>query len=143
MIEALKASRFIFVYLVLLIFSLWIREEFATIFKRKSFVSFRALRITIIRLLLQKSGLGTINSRRTFQNVYLMILAFTPALFLPLSDRFDFLGNEAALGIISVDNSLTYIFSFLIIFEISRSVINQEISGLCKRVPALFVVYLS
>jgi hypothetical protein len=143
MIEAFKASHFIFVYLVLLIFSLWIREEFATIFKRKSFVSFRALRITVIRLLLQKSGLGAVNSKRTFQNVFLMILAFTPALFLPLSDRFDVLGNEASLGIISVDNSLTYIFCFLIIFEVSRSVINQEISGLCKRVPALFIVYFS
>ena len=143
LVEAVKASHFILVYLVLLIFSLWIREEFATIFKRKSFVSFRALRITVIRLLLQKSGLGELRDARTIQNIFLMALVFLPTLFLPLSDRFDFFGSEAMLGIIDIDNSLTYVFAFLIIGEITKSIVKKELAGLCKRVPALFIVYYS
>lgn len=143
LLEALKASHFIFVYLALLIFSLWIREEFATIFKRKSFVSLSALKITLVRLLLQRSGVGDIRNKRTIQNVILLILTFIPSLYLPLSDRFDFMGSDATLGIINVENSLTYIFVLLMIAEVYRAVINHEVSGLCKRIPALFIVFYS
>ena len=143
LIESVKAAHFLAIYLILLVFSLWIREEFATIFKRKSFVSFRALRITIIRLLLQKSGVGEFRSAQTLQNVFLIVLTFIPALFLPLSDRFDFLGDEAMLGILDVENSLTYVFCFFLLTEITRATINKELSGFCKRVPILFIIYYS
>lgn len=124
-IELLKSTHFLCLFAFLLGFSLWIREEFITIFNRKKIATFSIIKVLFLRLITEDSGFHVEPNRNRLVSIILYVgtaaFAIIPLFFIQFTDRFDLLGQETFLGLHSDSKSWLYFFTTLAIGEIFRS----------------------
>ena len=117
LIELFKAFHFLGMLFFFLAFSLWIREEFITIFNRKKIAGPSVIKVLLIRVISENNGLYiNQNTAKGTSLIYYFGTVFgaiLPLFFVQMSDRFDFLGSEVFLGLIGSEKSWLYFFSIL------------------------------
>lgn len=128
-LEVLKSFHFLVMTVFFLTFSLWIREEFITIFNRKRVASLSLIKVLIIRAFSENNGLY-VDKDRPVSSMLLysatIVCGVLPLFFLQMSDRIDIFGNEYFFGLISSENSWLYFFCFLIIGEFLRTIYDDS-----------------
>ncbi|MCF8058120.1 MAG: hypothetical protein K9K67_02395 [Bacteriovoracaceae bacterium] len=146
-LSTLKAIHFLVLLFFLLCFSLWIREEFITIFNRKKIASLAILKVLLLRLFGENNGFFIQEERGKFLSILLyvgtILSAILPLFFVQLSDRFDLFGNEIFLGLITNENSWLFFFGILIISEILRSLYDQSYKKIYYKIPLLLGILLT
>ncbi|GEM_PF-3577988 len=146
-LESIKAIHFLVLLFFLLCFSLWIREEFITIFNRKKIANLTILKVLLLRIFNENNGFYIQEKRGKFFSIALymgtVLSAILPLFFVQLSDRFDVAGTEVYLGIISNENSWLFFFGILIISEILRSLYDPTYKKIFYKVPLLLGILLT
>jgi hypothetical protein len=146
-LESIKAIHFLVLLFFLLCFSLWIREEFITIFNRKKIANLTILKVLLLRIFNENNGFYIQEERGRFFSIILymgtVLSAILPLFFLQLSDRFDVAGTEVYLGIISNKNSWLFFFGILMISEILRSLYDPTYKKIFYKIPLLLGILLT
>jgi heme/copper-type cytochrome/quinol oxidase subunit 3 len=147
LIEIFKSAHFLCFFLFLLGFSLWIREEFFTIFNRKKIATFSIIKVLFLRLLTEDSGFQIEESKNKTVSLFLYVgtaaFAIIPLFFVQITDRFDFLGQETYLGLSSTNESWLYFFTFLTIGEIFRSLYDSSYKQGFVKITLMFCLMLT
>ncbi|MCR9205638.1 MAG: hypothetical protein NXH75_13730, partial [Halobacteriovoraceae bacterium] len=90
LIEILKSAHFLCFFIFLLGFSLWIREEFVTIFNRKKIATFSIIKVLFLRLLTEDSGFQIEENKSKTVSLFLYVgtaaFAIIPLFFIQMSD---------------------------------------------------------
>lgn len=146
-LDILKALHFLIWVFFLLCFSLWMREEFFTIFSRKRVAGIKILKVLLLKLFSRENGL-VLHGKRIFLLDYFLysltvFFAIFPLFFIPLSDKFDISGNEVFLGLIDCKDSWFFFFVVLIAGEVTRSVYDLNYSKYKSKIPLLLALCLT
>lgn len=145
-LELIKSLHFVVMTGFFLTFSLWIREEFITIFNRKRVASFSLLKVLIIRAFSENNGLYVDKKNPTSSLILYgatILSGVFPLFFLQMSDRVDLFGTEYFFGLISKDNSWLYFFCFLITGELLRSIYDSSYQKSFLKVLVLISLLLT
>ncbi len=138
---------FLLMLFFFLSFSLWIREEFITIFNRKKIANFSILKVLLIRAVSENNGLFIESSSNKLKSLFLygltLLAGVFPLFFLQMSDRVDFFGVESFLGLISNENSWIYFFSILIGGESLRTLYEKNYKTSFLKILLLFLLLLT
>lgn len=146
-IEVFRAAHFLGMLFFFLAFSLWIREEFITIFNRKKVAGFSILKVLLIRVISENNGLYLQQGRSKFFNLSMYILtlmgAILPFFFIQMSDRFDLGSSEIYFGLIGTNNSWLFFFGILILSELSRYLYDPSYLKVYAKIPLLIALLLT
>lgn len=146
-VEMMKATHFVCFLTFILGFSLWIREEFITIFNRKKIATFTIIKILFLRLIGENNGYTNIEGRGKVVNLLLYIgtaaFAIAPLFFIQITDRFDFFGEEIFLGLESSNKSWLYFFTFLSLGEVFRSIYDPSYKKVFIKLTLIFALLLT
>ncbi len=143
--ELLKAAHFLFFIGFILILSIWIKEEFITIFSRKKIGGFGLLKVLILKTLSDENGYY-IRARKIEESCLYVITvlgAILPLAFFQMSDRFPFASDEFYLGLISNENSWLFILFTLMIGELVRGYNENNTLNISIKIPLLILFLLS
>lgn len=130
LLAVIKNLHFLLIYFLLISITIWVREEFKSVFRRKEAIKTRSLKLLLTKILVEQSGRYSADNKksvlRTFEFFLLLIALPVPLAFIPLSDRFDFMGSEISLGIINGTNTLLIYIVLMIFCEWLRDVYNKS-----------------
>lgn len=147
LIEILKSVHFLCFFAFLLGFSLWIREEFFTIFNRKKIATFTIIKVLFLRLLTEDSGFHLEEKRSKTVSLILYVgtaaFAIIPLFFVQMTDRFDLFGQETYLGLYSTKESWLYFFTFLSIGEVFRTLYDSSYRQGFLKLTLMFCLMLT
>lgn len=128
-LEIFKTFHFLVMVFIFLAFSLWIREEFITIFNRKSVANFSILKVLLVRAFGENNGLYIESEKKKSLSLFYyaatIFCGIFPLFFMQMSDRIDLFGSESFLGLVTSENSWLYFFSILFLGEVFRSLYDR------------------
>ena len=138
---------FIVMLFFFLAFSLWIREEFITIFNRKKIAGPSIIKVLLIRVISENNGLFIKEGQSRFTSLIFYIgtilSSIIPLFFVQMSDRFDLAGSEVFLGLIGSDKSWLYFFGALSISEVFRYLYDPSYEKAFLKLPLLLALLLT
>jgi len=147
LLAVLKTLHFLLIYFLLISITIWVREEFKSVFGRKDAIKVRSLKLLLTKVLVEQSGRYSINNKksflRSFEFFVLLIALPMPLAFLPLSDRFDFLGSEVSLGVTNGTNTLLVYIVIMIFCEWLRDLYSKNFGRSAFKIVILLSVMVT
>lgn len=143
--ELIKASHFLIFLLFILILSIWIKEEFITIFSRKKIAGISLLKVLILKTFSDENGYVARGKKEEGTILYVITIlgAIIPMLFFQMSDKFPFGGDDFSLGILAYENSWLYIIFSLMIGELVRGYYESDYQRASVKIPLLILLLIS
>lgn len=146
-VELIKAAHFIIFFSLIFTLSIWIKEEFITIFNRKRIAGLGLLKVLIVKTISEENGYHQEVGRSKLENIALYLCsilgALLPLLYFQLADPQTILDMDLTLGIINVENSWLFIFYILITGELIRGYYEKEFMRTSLKVPLLLLLLIT